>query len=223
MECRVRDRVVQHRLRFPCGWGGRRKGAGRKPKGRQAGVRHRSRPEFWRGCPVQVTTKVRDGLPSLRRGEEFGVLVGAFRDGCRRFGMRLVHFAVLGNHLHYLVEAEGKVSLTRGLKGLHVRVAKRLNRHWGRRGNVFPDRFHARVLGGPREVWAALGYVLRNARRHGYAQWPGKPDRCSSGRWFDGWRECRGERLTSGAPVARAGTWLLRTGWRRMGLLALVE
>jgi REP element-mobilizing transposase RayT len=175
---------------------------------------------------VLVTTKIRAGLPSLRRAGEYGVVLGAFRAGCRRFGMRLVHFAVLGNHVHSLVEARGKRSLTRGLKGLHVRVAKRINRYWGRRGNVFPDRFHARVLESPREVWAALAYVLKNARRHGYAQRPFEPDRFSSGRWFDGWVERGAAQLPGtppGAPVARGWTWLLRCGWRRVGLVALHE
>ena len=56
----------------------------------------------------------------------------------------------------------------------------------GRRGNAFPDRFHEQVLGSPREVKLALAYVLKNARKHGYRQRRGHPDRFSSGGWFDG-------------------------------------
>jgi REP element-mobilizing transposase RayT len=189
--------------------------------GAKAGLPHGVRPEFSERCPVLVTSSIRAGLPSLRRPAEYGVVLGAFRDGCRRFGMRLVHFAVLGNHVHYLVEARGRRSLTRGLKGLHVRVAKRLNRYWRRRGNVFPERFHARVLESPREVWGALAYVLKNARRHGYAQRPFEADRFSSGRWFEGWCERGAVELPVGAPVVRAATWLLRQGWRRIGLVVL--
>jgi REP element-mobilizing transposase RayT len=155
------------------------------------------------------------------------VLLGAFRDGCERFGFRLVHFAVLSNHVHYLVEARERRSLTAGLRGLHVRVARRLNKLWKRRGNVFPDRFHERILRSPREVRGALAYVLGNARRHGLGQRPGEPDRCSSGRWFAGWRGARPSAgLGAGAdagpcPVARGRTWLLAVGWRRLGLLPL--
>jgi len=212
---------------FPHGWGGRRAGAGRKPSGRhrggKAGVAHRRRGELPGRCPVQVTARIREGLPSLRGACAHAVVLGAFRAGCDRFGFRLVHFAVLGNHVHYLVEARGRRSLTAGLRGLHVRVARGLNRLWGRRGNVFPDRFHERVLRSPREVWSSLGYVLRNARRHGYRQRRGEPDRCGSGRWFDGWRERRGEGVAPGLPVAAPRTWLLARGWRRCGLLALNE
>ena len=88
---------------------------------------------------------------------------------------------------------------------------------------MFPERFHARVLESPREVWGALAYVLKNARRHGYAQRPFEADRYSSGRWFDGWFERGAVELPAGAPVVRAATWLLRQGWRRIGLVALHE
>ena len=212
---------------FPHGWGGRRKGAGRKPSGRfpggRAGVPHRRRGELPQRYPVQVTARLRDGLPSLRGPCAHAVVLGAFRAGCERFGFRLVHYAVLGNHMHYLVEARDRRSLTAGLRGLHVRVARRLNQHWGRRGNVFPDRFHERVLRSPREVWASLAYVLKNARKHGYRQRDGEPDRRSSGRWFEGWRERRGEELTPDLPVVAPLTWLLGAGWRRCGLVALNE
>jgi hypothetical protein len=86
-------------LAFPSGWGGRRKGAGRKPKGEKAGVSHERKPPLSARHAVHVTMRLRAGLPSLRRWKEYEVLLGAFRTGCERFGFRLVHYAVLGNHL----------------------------------------------------------------------------------------------------------------------------
>lgn len=52
-------------------------------------------------------------------------------------------------------------------------------------------------------------------------------DPASSARWFDGWkRPAPGADELSAlsppgarAPVARARTWLLTAGWRRLGLL----
>ena len=53
------------------GWGGKRKGAGRKPlvprkPGQGPGVTHVKRPELASHYPVHVTIKVVEGLPSLR-------------------------------------------------------------------------------------------------------------------------------------------------------------
>jgi hypothetical protein len=71
------------------------------------------------------------------------------------------------------------------MQGLKVRIAKALNKFWKRRGTVFSDRYHARILRTPREVRRALLYVLQNARRHGMRLLGVDP--CSSGAWFDGW------------------------------------
>ena len=49
-------------LPFPCQHGGRRAGAGRKPKGEKAGVSHRERAALAMRFPVHVTVKLRQGL-----------------------------------------------------------------------------------------------------------------------------------------------------------------
>jgi hypothetical protein len=106
------------------------------------------------------------------------------------------------------------------MTGLAVRVARGLNRLWRRVGAVLADRFHARVLRTPREVRAALVYVLQNARKHG--AWVARfADVFSSGPAFDGWREKVAE--SSAGVLARARTWLLARGWRRLGLIGMGE
>ena len=134
--------------------------------------------------------------------------------------MRLVHWSVLGNHLHSLIEASDRRALSRGMQGLAVRLAKALNCWWQRAGRVFADRYHSRALRSPSEVRRALFYVLQNARKHGIE--PDGADPYSSGPWFDGWL---GGECTDPQPVERptwlraARTWLLGHGWRRLGLL----
>ncbi|MBL8863423.1 MAG: transposase [Planctomycetes bacterium] len=198
--------------------GGRRPGAGRKPRGARALVSHAARPRLTRHDPVLVTTRLVAGCPNLRNERNVAVVRGALESGCDRFGFRLVEYSVQTNHLHLVAEAESARALARGLQGLLVRIAKRLNRAWTRRGGVFADRYHARVLRTPRAVRNALVYVLQNARKHG-ARFAGI-DRCSSGPWFTGWlnRVAR-----AGSALPRASSWLLRAGWRRAGLVATNE
>jgi putative transposase len=199
-------------------WGGARPGAGRK-KVSEESVPHARRPELAARHPVHVTMRIARGLPSLRKSRIFRELERAFRAGRERFGFRLVHFAVLSNHVHLVVEAEGALSLSRGMKGLAVRVARAVNRAVGRTGAVCAERYHARALRTPREVRNALAYVLGNARRHGLWVRRGALDSCSSGRWFDGWIGVKRAIGLEGAPVTRARTWLLRLGWTKHGLL----
>jgi len=162
---------------------------------------------------------LRDGLPSLRRNILRARILLALGEGRERFGFRLNQFSLQSNHVHLIVEADDALALSRGMKGIAVRVARTVNRVWKRRGSVFSDRFHARALRTPREVRAALAYVLHNARHHGLRLLGVDP--YSSGPWFDGWRQ--GIVLGDDGPGARARTWLLRQGWRRHGLIGIQE
>jgi REP element-mobilizing transposase RayT len=218
-------------------WGGPRKGAGRKPVGERAGVPHRARPCLARRFPVLVTARLRRGLPSLHKGAEFGAVMEALAAGSERFRFRVVHYSVQTNHVHLVAEAVDRPSLSRGMQGLLIRIAKGLNRLWRRRGSVFADRYHDRILRTPREVRNALVYVLHNGVKHGVTFWRRLSrtrrqrvvDPYTSGPWFDGWRDPppRGSPPPSSElrarPVAAARTWLLRVGWRRHGLLLLSE
>ncbi len=98
---------------------------------------------------------------------------------------QVVHHSIQTNHLHLIVEADDRSSLTAGMRGLLVRIARALNRLWKRSGTVFADRFHEHELRKPREVRNALVYVLQNLRKHGIAL--SGPDPLSSGPEFDGW------------------------------------
>jgi REP element-mobilizing transposase RayT len=110
--------------------------------------------------------------------------------GAVRFGFRLVHYAVMGNHVHFLVEAPDRRALGRALKGLGVRIARGLNRVMKRQGRVIGDRYHAHILRTPAEVRRARSYLLTNAKRH-YAYAHEDP-------------------FASRVAVAAARTWLLR-------------
>jgi REP element-mobilizing transposase RayT len=228
---RVRSR--QQSFEFKS-WGGARRGAGRKPKGERPGMPHRVRAAHPSSVPVQVTTRLREGLGSLRRQGELELIRQALAQSARRGDFRVVHHSVQSNHLHLIVEAEDRTALSLGMRGLLVRIARALNRLWMRRGSVFADRFHERALRTPREVRQSLVYVLQNARKHGLGYRGADP--YSSGERFDGWEDAdalapsREEEVRNRVPtaawrealersVSAARTWLLAIGWKRCGLI----
>lgn len=133
---------------------------------------------------------------------------------------RLVHFSVQRDHVHLLVEGDGHASLRRGIQGLAIRVARAVNCVLGRRGKVWADRYHARLLRTPREVRTALVYVLQNWRKH--VRGARGFDARSLAAWFMGWRTAVPP-VIGGAPVVSARTWLARVGWRRHGLVGVEE
>jgi hypothetical protein len=132
-----------------------------------------------------------------------------------RAGFRVVHYSIQQDHVHLIVEADGRTLLQRGVQGLAIRVALAVNRTLQRKGRLWGDRYHARALGTPREVRASLVYVLLNFRKHLRAA-PGIDPR-SSGAAFSGWKERQRARYSGPTGVTEPHTWLARVGWLRGG------
>ena len=184
--------------------GGKRPGAGRKPKGRKALVSHLARPRFDKPMPVHVTLRVHDHVWNLRSRRSYPRILSCFEKALGRFGLRLIEFTVQGNHLHLIVEADDSRSLSRGMQGLAIRIAKTLNSMMNRAGAVFADHFHSRLLKTPTELVNAIRYVLGNAAHH-FAE--SLKDRFSS----ESLSRFNRERF-----LARAVGWLLRVGRHRV-------
>ena len=174
-------------------WGGKREGAGRPRKdgvvGARPGVPHVTRARLAERFPVHVTWRMDKTVWNLRSRRCFGAMERAMYAGALKSGFRLVHYAVMGNHVHLLVEAPNRVRLSRGMQGLGIRIARALNRIMGRRGRVIADRYHAHILRTPSQVRRARAYLLTNAQRH--------------------YGHAHADAFTSRLPVAAPRTWLL--------------
>jgi REP element-mobilizing transposase RayT len=191
-------------LRFPAR-GGKRRGAGRPrlhehPGLTGPGVPHLKREEFESRRALHVTQRVRPDVGHLRKQAPALVLLQAFRDAAERFGMRIAHYSVQGNHLHFIVEADDALALRRGMQGLAIRIARRLNARLGRSGKVFADRYHSRILESRRALANAVRYVVGNYRHHAREYLPPH---------FRDPLATRADR-----PLAEPKLWLLRVGWR---------
>jgi len=234
-----RKRHIQQELFKPRG--GKRRGAGRKPKHGRAGSRHTTRPTLAERHPVHVVLRVHRDIGSLRKRSMYQALREATIAVARRElnelevgAFRIVHISIQRTHVHMLVEAGHKMALSRGMQSFQISAAKHLNRAVSikqptrRRGTVFPDRFHQEIIKTPRQARHALAYVLNNWRKHREDQsattrkW--NVDAFSTGALFAGWREREDEALMwrwrdtyQPLVVYLPRTWLLQEGWRKGG------
>lgn len=210
--------------------GGARKGAGRKPRAERAGLMpHLPRGAHSEHHPAHVTVRAVAGLPSFRSERIHAALVGLFAKASEK-GFALLHYAVQGNHLHFIVEADRATTLARGIQRLLSRAAMVINALLGRSGRLWQDRHHRKPLTCPSQMRSALVYVLFNERKHqqengrfGRGAYEGM-DPFTSWIWLDGWadevRPSEEALQRAGPPVvARPRTWLARTGWRGGGCL----
>jgi hypothetical protein len=165
----------------------------------------------------------------------FACLRAAVRTA-REGGLRIIHFAILSNHVHLILEAAGNDRLARQMQSLCISFAKRVNGALESGGAVFRERYHVEVLRTPTQVRNALRYVLTNEARH--AEGGRRLERVrlrldpySSAFVFQDWERLLGGRnRVAWEPVyadpgfmrswreealSEPGTWLLRTGWTR--------
>ena len=230
---KARKRHVQVEMRFRT-WGGARSGAGRPAKGPRPSERHQTRPALKPSEPVHVTLRVAEDLRGLRKRHAYKAIREATITTAKREDFHLVHISIQGNHLHLLVEAQNRTALAKGMQGFEISAAKHLNaavsryRSRRRKGAVFPDRYHARILKTPTLVRHCLSYVLNNWRKHredrGWVGQTWEVDPFSTGWAFPGWREREHEHTLRLPPVGYESlvvwlpkTWLLREGWRMRG------
>jgi REP element-mobilizing transposase RayT len=201
-----KERVLNRQIRQRAGGERVTRGPGRPRKKNNDRMPHTTRPALAEQSAVHVTLRVRERVPNLRARRRFNVIKQAFVSFAAGRGFRLVHFAVLSNHVHFVVEANGQRALSKGMQKLLHSISRRLNalslkEHGSRQstkagpysalkgwlGRVFSDRYHAHVLKTPTEMEHAVQYVLQNASRHygSTATRPaglsrGKTDPCSS-------------------------------------------
>lgn len=147
-------------------WGGKRRGAGRKPDRTLSRVSHSMRERVTRHTPVHLTLRFVDGLPNMRTRERHRCVVDCLIRASRET-FRVVEYVLLSNHMHLIVESASERALSDGMQALCVRIARAVNRALRRRGPVFADRYHVHVLRTPRETNHAVAYVRRNAAKHG--------------------------------------------------------
>jgi len=229
-------------LALPRGHGGARTGAGR-PRSGKSYVPHRKRATLSRHEPVHITVRLVRRLPRLRGRRPFEIIEGALRAANEKGGLRLLHYSVQDDHLHLMAEARpeeapaGSVPrvadskrratrlVTSRMRGFGVRLARRLNKLFRRRGQLIAERYHAEPLRTPRQVRNCYVYVFGNRRKHlaqrGRTFSGGWVDPFSSGVFFGGWRSPP-DRMSTWAnhdppPIVSPRTWLARSGWLRHG------
>jgi REP element-mobilizing transposase RayT len=228
---RGRKRHVQQQLFRR---GGKRTGAGRKPKGARAGSPHGKRPTIKPCHPVHVVMRVVSAVGNMRRRALYKAVREATITAALRERFRIVHVSIQRNHIHMLAEAENKIALARGMQGFQISAARNINtvlgpnRYKRRRGPVFADRYHVEVIKSPSQARNTISYVLSNWRKHkedreGLAStWLVDP--FSTGILFPDWEELQDQpwmwpirETYDPLVVRRPQSWLLREGWKVRG------
>ena len=221
---RVRKKWQQQTIEFrttESKRGGRRKGAGRK-RGAKPKVPHRRRRSLDGQTPVHITLRMAPAIARLRRQKQYQAVRQALQRTAFRSDCTITNWSIQDNHIHLICEPDDKGAMAKSMIAFKTSCARRLNGVVARKGRVFADRYHCVYLRTPQQVRAALNYVMNNWRHH-------RADRGLPHLRFDPFSSCDSfDGFICDAPVrpshdrpaaARPRFWLVRTGWRKHGLI----
>ena len=99
-------------------------GAGEETERGEDVFTHRKRAKISRHTPSHVNMKYN---ASIRNKEFLRILKRAILNS-RRKGLRILHYSVQSNHIHFIIEADNNKLLERGMRSLTVTMVKGINR-----------------------------------------------------------------------------------------------
>jgi putative transposase len=119
-------------------------------------------PRFvWPGVPHHVTQRGNRRGQVFFSEEDFRTYLAWLHQDISRYGVDLLAYCLMSNHVHLVAVPAARDSLARLFQHLHMRYARRLN--WSRdwTGHVWQGRFFSAPLDEP-YFWRAIRYVERN-------------------------------------------------------------
>jgi putative transposase len=131
----------------------------------------RNRSELPAWGVFHITMRGVDGCPIYLDDSDRHRFMRFFRLATGRAEWRVLAYCLMTNHFHLVVLGE-RERISRGIHALAFRHAQAFNKRHERRGHLFQDRFHARLVSTDEHLGAACDYVLANAARIGIVDWP---------------------------------------------------
>jgi putative transposase len=92
------------------------------------------------------------------------VYLGLLREQSERFGLEVIAYCLMSNHVHLVAIPSSETSLAKAIGRTHFRYTQYINRLHGRSGHLWQNRFYSCALDDD-HMAAALRYVERNPVR----------------------------------------------------------
>jgi REP element-mobilizing transposase RayT len=129
-------------------------------------IYHRSRPDLPAGKPVHITIKAdKNFVPNLRNKILYKEIRASFKRA-RLLGIRIIHFSVQRDHIHFLIEAQNKTQLGQSMRVLSISLTKRLSQVLKKKIKALKTRYHLHILESLKEINNVANYIKNNGQKH---------------------------------------------------------
>jgi putative transposase len=123
------------------------------------------------GHPHHVTQRGVRSMDIFWSDDDREEYIGHLLEQGHRFGLALLAYCLMTNHVHFVVVPDKPDSLAQGIGEAHRRYTRFVNFRQGKRGHLFQRRFYSCPMDEPHFI-AAVVYVERNPVRAGLVRMP---------------------------------------------------
>ena len=116
------------------------------------------------GRPHHVTQRGNNRQDVFFVDDDRRVYLGLLKEQAERFGLEILGYCLMSNHVHLVAVPAGEDSLAKAVGRTHFLYTQYVNRLHGRSGHLWQNRFFSCTLDEP-HLWNALVYVERNPVR----------------------------------------------------------
>jgi putative transposase len=116
------------------------------------------------GLPDHITQRGNNRQDVFFVDDDRRTYLALLKEQSERFGLAVVGYCLMGNHVHLIATPSAEGSLARAVGRTHFLYTQYVNRLHGRSGHLWQNRFYSCPLDGP-HLWSAMCYVERNPVR----------------------------------------------------------
>ena len=117
------------------------------------------------GYPHHITQRGNNKDVVFFDDEDRRIYLEVLRRYKNKYGMKILAYCLMENHVHVLAVPEMQTSLPRGMGGTNLLYTQHINRKYRRSGRLWQNRFFSTIVEEESYLWAVARYIERNPVR----------------------------------------------------------
>ena len=114
--------------------------------------------------PYHLVTRTNNRTFEFNRREVIRIFFKALKETHQKFNLNIHHVVLMTNHYHIIATATDE-NLHRAMQYLNSRIAIRYNKHVGKSGHLWGDRYKSCIIDTDDYYLACVRYIYRNPLR----------------------------------------------------------
>lgn len=119
-----------------------------------------------------ATTKTRGNKRFFSDKRNSQILLNCIGNFRKEGRYRLLAFVIMPDHLHIMLEPNGKESISKIMHSIKRGSSRLMNQMWNRNGSVWQRSFYERIIRDEKEFWEKVNYIYNNPLEAGLAKSP---------------------------------------------------